>query len=80
MTLVANYVGERNGEYWVNVKTANPSGKIGDGGVIRRFESKEDAKKYAKLVNETGVDTFEYRKDVQNNEPVRHEGDTFERS
>ena len=77
MTVVANYIGQKSGEYWVNVKNANPKGMIGDGGVIRRFESEDAARNYAKQVNDTGVDSFSLSKPAGNNNPVRHEGDTF---
>lgn len=57
--LEANYLGYHDGQgYWVNVKTANPTGMIGDAGIIRRFDSKEDAKAYANEVNSTGMDVF----------------------
>ena len=81
MAVEAVYIGQsRDGDYWVNVKNAQPKGMIGDAGVIRRFESKQEAKEYAKKVNETGVDTFEYKSEVSSEKPVRHEGDTFELS
>ena len=73
----AKYLGYHDGSgYWVNVRTANPTGNIGDAGVIRRFETKEAAKEYAKTVNSTGVDTFT-KQTANNDKPVCHEGDTF---
>ena len=81
MAVEAIYMGQsKDGAYWVNVRNAEPKGMIGDAGVIRRFETKQEAKEYAKKVNETGVDTFEYKKDVSEEKPVRHQGDTFELS
>jgi len=74
----AVYMGEHGKQdYWVNVKTANPTGNIGDGGVIRRFKTKEEAKEYAHKVNETGVDVFVHKPQVNDNEGVRHAGDEF---
>ena len=81
MTVVAVYMGQRNsGDYWVNVKDANPKGMIGDAGIIRRFDTEQEAKEYTKTVNQTGVDIFEPRQREQDNKPVRHMGDTFELS
>ena len=78
VTLEAKYLGYHDGEgYWVNVRNANPTGKIGDGGVIRRFETKEEAKEYAKEVNATGIDTFIHTQNTNNNPNVRHVGDEF---
>lgn len=67
----AVYIGPKNdGSYWVNVRNANPQGMIGDGGVIRRFDTKEEAKNYADKVNSTGTDTFEPRREsCENCEP-----------
>ena len=89
MTVEAVYMGPRkDGSYWVNVKNANPTGMIGDAGVIRRFDSKKDAKVYTKMVNDTKpssqgeyqmyMDKFE--KNPQNPQQpltIRHEGDVF---
>lgn len=78
MTVEAKYLGYHEGEgYWVNVRNANPTGKLGDGGVIRRFETKEDAKNYTQEVNSTGIDTFSYTTKPNNNNVVRHDGDEF---
>ena len=79
MTLVAKYIGQNSDNtYWVNVKTAKPTGNLGDAGVIRRFDTEQQAKEYAKLVNETGVDTFVKCQDSEKPEnAVRHEGDSF---
>ena len=46
-------------------------------GVIRRFETKEQAKAYAKSVNETGVDSFAKEHNAMPEPPVRHQGDVF---
>ena len=89
MTVIADYMGPRQGGvYWVNVRNEKPSGLIGDGGVIRRFESEDDAKAYAKTVNETKPtseqeykmyqDKFEKSKpEPQQPLNIRHEGDVF---
>ena len=74
----AKYLGYHDGSgYWVNVRNANPTGNIGDAGVIRNFETKEEAKEYAQLVNSTGVDTFVKRPSINIDKPVYHEGDKF---
>jgi len=74
-------MGQRDdNKYWVNVKTANPSGKLGDAGVIRQFDTKEEAKAYANCVNETGEDCFIKTKEEVPEAPVRHQGDVFESS
>ena len=44
-------MGERNGQYWVNVRNANPKGMIGDAGVIRRFKTEEEASIFTDVVN-----------------------------
>ena len=73
----AVYIGPSNdGSYWVNVKNSNPKGMIGDGGVIRRFDTKEEAKIYANKVNSTGVDTFERSHNTENSAP-RYYSDEF---
>lgn len=55
----AHYIGkDNNGFYRVNVKNTNPAGKFGDAGVIRVFESKEEAEEYVDDVNEVGMDIF----------------------
>jgi hypothetical protein len=79
MAVVANYIGLKNsGDYWVNVRNAEPKGLIGDGGVIRRFASEKEAKEYTNQVNTTGVDTFQLKKDEpQQPLNIRHEGDVF---
>ena len=77
MEVQANYMGHcNNGAYCVNVKTANPSGNLGDAGVIRRFDTKEEALAYANQVNATGVDSFVPQSQVVNSN-VRHMGDEF---
>lgn len=77
MTVVANYIGQKDDNmYWVNVKTANPTGNIGDAGVIRRFNTQEEAKTYTNEVNQTGVDSFVKTNNMAE-EPVRHQGDVF---
>lgn len=73
----AVYVGQRGQDYWVNVRNANPQGMIGDAGVIRRFDSKEDAKAYAQQVNATGVDIFAPKPPTYNDNAIRHSGDEF---
>ena len=55
MTVIANYTGRQNDNYYVNVRNAKPSGKFGDAGVIMRFDTKEQAKTYAQQVKETGI-------------------------
>lgn len=78
MEVQAKYLGEdKNGYYNVNVRTANPTGNLGDAGVIRRFENKEEAKAYAEIVNETGEDVFVKKQPEKAEKPVRHEGDDF---
>lgn len=78
MGIQAKYLGQDNsGSYRVNVRTANPTGKLGDAGVIRYFDTKEEAKDYAKIVNTTGVDVYQKTSMVNDDEPVRHAGDTF---
>lgn len=88
MTVEAVYMGpKQGGDYWVNVRNANPTGMIGDGGVIRRFDSEKDAKDYAKWVNDakpSSKDEYQmYQDKFQKSEPkqeplnVRHEGDVF---
>ena len=92
MTVEAVYIGPRQGgDYWVNVKNANPTGAIGDGGVIRSFKTEDEAKAYTKTVNDTKPssqeeyklyqDKFEKSK-PQSEQPqnVRHEGDVFVKS
>ncbi len=82
MTLIAKDMGQTNGKYLVNVRTANPKGLLGDAGYIRRFDDKAAAKNYIEQVNKTGEDVFA-KKDEQNQAPLplqRHEGDTFEHS
>lgn len=62
--------------YAVNVRNANPKGMLGDAGVIRVFETKEEAKAYANLVNTTGQDVFV--KNPIKDEPLKpHQGDEF---
>lgn len=92
VTLAANYIGQKqNGDYWVNVRTARPSGLIGDAGVIRRFTNEEQAKAYTKLVNNTELTSSQEYKLYQDlfvkekEEPqqplnIRHEGDEFVKS
>ncbi|MBR6099589.1 hypothetical protein IKP85_07565 [bacterium] len=92
VTLAANYMGQRpSGDYWVNVRTARPSGMIGDAGVIRRFQNEEQAKAYVKLINNTPLTSEQEYKLYQDMfvkekpEPqqplnIRHEGDTFVKS
>lgn len=78
MTVKAIYMGQqKNGEYWVNVRNAQPKGLIGDAGYIRHFNSKDEAKAYTKEVNETGVDSFVKQEPKQEPLNIRHEGDTF---
>ena len=73
----AKYMGQCDGQYYcVNVRTANPTGNLGDAGVIRKFETKDEAKAYANEVNATGVDTFVHNNPIKNDN-VRHEGDVF---
>ena len=77
MAVEAKYLGYHENEgYWVNVRNAKPTGKAGDGGVIRRFETEEEAKAYMQGVNDCGEDTF-MRSVNYAEEPVRHEGDEF---
>ena len=92
MTVEAVYIGpKQNGDYWVNVKNANPTGAIGDGGFIRTFSTKQDAKDYTAWVNKTNPSDEEERKmyqdkfeksKPQSEQPknVRHEGDVFVKS
>ena len=72
--------GSRSSIYWVNVRTANPKGNIGDGGVIRRFTSDDAAKKYADSVNKTGIDTFVSENKAPETAPQVHAGDVFLRA
>ena len=52
-------IGKNNfGFYRVNVKNTHPSNKIGDGGMIRVFESKTDTENYVDKVNDAGMDIF----------------------
>ncbi len=77
MEVQAKYIGENsNGSYSVNVKTAHPTGNLGDGGVIRTFDTKEEAKAYAALVNETGTDSYSKKVDLPDI-PTIHQGDSF---
>ena len=77
MEVKAKYLGDNGyGGYRVNVRTAHPTGKIGDAGFVRTFRSEEEAKMYAKLVNETGEDVF-VKKTEKENPNVRHEGEDF---
>ena len=89
MTVEAVYMGPRQGgDYWVNVKNANPSGMIGDAGVIRRFKTEDDAKAYTKTVNDTKPSSEQeyklYQDKFEKSSPepqqplnIRHEGDVF---
>ena len=76
--VVAKYMGQMGpNDYGVNVRTAHPTGKIGDAGFVRRFNSEHEAKEYAKSVNKTGKDTF-VKDDKSRQTPIqRHEGDVF---
>lgn len=81
VTLEARYVGGNpESGYRVNVKNANPTGMIGDGGVLRYFDTKTEAVMYTNLVNATGKDVFtmerEYEKDRM---PERYDRDGFVR-
>lgn len=77
MEVQAKYLGDNgNGGYRVNVRTANPTGKIGDAGVIRTFKTEDEAKLYADIVNETGQDVF-VKQNKNFESPVRHSGDNF---
>ncbi len=92
MTVEAVYMGPRQGDnYWVNVRNANPTGMIGDAGVIRRFKSEEEAKTYAKTVNDLKPSSEEeyklYQDKFEKSKPepqqplnIRHEGDEFVKS
>ena len=81
MTVKAVIVGcDDNGRCKVNVKNTNAAGSIGGGGMIRVFDSKEEAKAYAKAVNATGVDVFEKKVDKPQEENVIHQGDMFVKS
>ena len=71
------YMGQQGQSYLVNVRTKNPTGKLGDAGYIRRFDSKEEAKIFAEQVNETGVDTFEKQPVTNDDQETRHAGDEF---
>ncbi len=76
----ARYVGgNENKGYMVNVRPAHRKGNFGDGGVIRTFETKQEAKTYSKLVNETGQDIFVNNKtnNHMDERPIRHYGDDF---
>ncbi len=87
MTVEAVYMGKRGtGEYWVNVRNANPTGMIGDGGVIRRFDSKEAAQGYTQQVNSarpTSEAEYKMYQDMfvketpQQPLTIRHQGDVF---
>lgn len=48
--VTAKVVNRGHGEYGVHVKTKNPTGKIGDGGMIIPCDSKKEAKIVAKQV------------------------------
>lgn len=79
MEVQAKYMGaDDSGYYRVNVRTANPTGNIGDAGVIRRFENNEEAKAYAETVNDTGEDVYVKRRPQKEEKPVRHQGDCFD--
>ena len=80
MAVEAVYMGQKDNKYWVNVKNANPTGKIGDGGVCRPFSSEEAAKAYAASVNEKGVDTFVSQDSSKELPLQRHQGDVFKRA
>ena len=78
MTVKAVMMGcDDKGMYKVNVKDTNAAGKIGGGGMIRVFETKEAAKDYVNAVNKTGVDVFEKKVDKPQEENVIHQGDVF---
>jgi hypothetical protein len=50
--VIANYIGQRDGKYAVNVKpTTVPAGNLGGGGVVKSFDTAEDAKAFADAVN-----------------------------
>ena len=70
-------VDSRNGKYLVNVKNTEAKGMIGGAGMIRQFDTKEEADEYIKAVNKSGVDVFEKKDSNDMVEFVRHEGDTF---
>ena len=70
-------VDSKNGKYLVNVKNTEAKGMIGGAGIVRQFDTKEDAKQYIKAVNKSGVDVFEKKDSNDKVEFVRHEGDTF---
>ena len=65
------------GQYRVNVKNTNAAGKIGGGGMIRTFATKEAAKEYVNAVNKAGVDVFEKKVNEPLEKNVIHEGDAF---
>lgn len=78
--VTAKYMGydKSSQTYLVNVRTAHPTGKIGDAGYIKRFDEKEEAKNFTKVVNDTKQDVFIPQKPQKNNDViVRHQGDTF---
>lgn len=70
-------VDTQTGKYRVNVKSTEAQGNIGGAGVIRYFETKEEAKEYIKAVNKTGEDVFVKNEPVEPVENVRHVGDEF---
>ena len=81
--VTANYMGfdKASQKYLVNVRTAHPTGKIGDAGYIKRFDEEKEAKNYTKIVNDTKQDVFVHQKPQKMDNPiVRHEGDTFTQS
>lgn len=78
----ARYIGydKTRQQYLVNVRTANPTGKIGDAGVIRFFETKNEAKDYTRRINQTKQDIFVPEKKEKNDLTVIHQGDAFVQS
>ena len=79
MAVEAIYMGQgKDGVHLVNVRPANPKkGYLGGAGFVRRFETKEAAKEYAKSVNEKGVDTYIPQEKEAQAPTQRHTGDVF---
>jgi len=49
--VTANYIGQADGKFAVNVKSAVPSGKLGDAGLIEKFDNEADAKAFVEAIN-----------------------------
>ncbi len=64
MAVEAIYRGHGSQGYMVNVRSTKRTGNIGDAGVIRFFDTKDEAEAYIDKVNSTGqMDTFVRQED-----------------